>query len=451
LGWRNTPWLVSEWHAGLRMIRRGDWPALLTGFMATLSGVGLSRFAYTALLPQVVQAGWFTGEQAAYIGAANLLGYLLGALMAAPLADRWSGARLLQLSWLAVAISFAAECVPQPMAVFFGWRCLAGVAGGVLMVLGPSMAMAATPVARRAVLGPMMFSGIGVGALVSATLVPLLATHSLTAVWLCLALVCLATAWVGGSALLRLHAQPVAVPAVVVAAPAASGDTPAALGGMPAASASPAAQAPSPSLVPALPAVSVSASVWTAAVIALLVAYMTDGFGFVPHTVFWADYLARELGLGTTYASTQWGFFGLGAIVGPVTLGLCAARWGWWRVGVAAFALKALAIGLPLLTTAAPAHALSGLLVGALSPGMSAVVSGYLMQLIGPEQHKRMWGLATAGFSLTQAISGGLMAWLYAQLGSYRSLFVLGCASLLLGCVLVVAMRGMLARSQRLG
>ena len=402
------------------MIRRDDWPALLTGFMATLCGVGLSRFAYTALLPQVVHAGWFTGEQAAYIGAANLLGYLLGALMAAPLADRWSGKRLMQLSWLAVAISFAAECVAQPMAVFFFWRCVAGVAGGVLMVLGPSMAMAATPVARRAILGPMMFSGIGFGALLSATLVPMLATHSLTAVWLCLALVCLATAWVGSAAMGRLRPPAASVPTSSTSAGA---------------SAAPAASLPV-----------TQASVWSAAVIALLAAYMTDGFGFVPHTVFWADYLARELGLGTTYASTQWGFFGVGAIVGPVTLGVCASRWGWWRVGVAAFALKALAIGLPLLSAAAPAHALSGLLVGALSPGMSAVVSGYLMQLVGPDQHKRMWGLATAGFSLTQAVSGGLMAWLYAQLGSYRPLFVLGCASLMLGCALILAMRGLLAR-----
>ena len=402
------------------MIRRDDWPALLTGFMATLCGVGLSRFAYTALLPQVVHAGWFSGEQAAYIGAANLLGYLLGALMAAPLADRWSGKRLMQLSWLAVAISFAAECVAQPMAVFFFWRCVAGVAGGVLMVLGPSMAMAATPVARRAILGPMMFSGIGFGALLSATLVPMLATHSLTAVWLCLALVCLATAWVGSAAMGRLQPPAASVPTSSTSAGA---------------SAAPAASLPV-----------TQASVWSAAVIALLAAYMTDGFGFVPHTVFWADYLARELGLGTTYASTQWGFFGVGAIVGPVTLGVCASRWGWWRVGVAAFALKALAIGLPLLSAAAPAHALSGLLVGALSPGMSAVVSGYLMQLVGPDQHKRMWGLATAGFSLTQAVSGGLMAWLYAQLGSYRPLFVLGCASLMLGCALILAMRGLLAR-----
>src|SRR5256885_14985399 len=71
-----------------RSIQRNETSLLLTGFMATLSGVGLARFAYTALMSQMVHAGWFSGEAVAYLGAANLLGYLIGALAAAPLAAR---------------------------------------------------------------------------------------------------------------------------------------------------------------------------------------------------------------------------------------------------------------------------------------------------------------------------------------------------------------------------
>ena len=55
--------------------------------MTTLSGIGLARFAYTALMPQMVDARWFNPEQVAYLGAPNLLGYLFGALAAAPLAE----------------------------------------------------------------------------------------------------------------------------------------------------------------------------------------------------------------------------------------------------------------------------------------------------------------------------------------------------------------------------
>lgn len=385
------------------MIQRSELPLFFTGFLATLSGVGLARFAYTALMPQMVLAGWFTGEQVAYLGAANLLGYLIGALAAAPLADRLGAVRVLVLCWAAVALSFIGCSFAQPMPVFFVWRLISGMAGATLMVLGPSIAMAATPLARRAALGPLMFCGIGVGALLSATLVPSLALQSLGAVWWGLALVCVAALW-GGWRCARL-----------LPAPAPIAVTPQAL----------ASALPAPAL-------------WTLPVVLVLLAYVTDGFGFVPHTVFWVDYLARELHLGASYASTQWAIFGLGAVAGPLCASLCATRWGWWRTTAGAYALKAAAIGLPLVWADFAGHAVSGFVVGALSPGMAAITSGYVMQLLGPAQHKKMWGYATAAFALLQATAGYFMAYLYASTGSYHSLFIWGCAALSLGMVLIV-------------
>lgn len=385
------------------MIRRSELPLFLTGFLATLSGVGLARFAYTALMPQMVLAGWFSGEQVAYLGAANLLGYLIGALAAAPLAERLGAVRVLVLCWLAVALSFAGCSFAQPMPVFFFWRLLSGVVGAALMVLGPSVAMSATPLERRAALGPLMFSGIGVGALLSATLVPSLARQSLSAIWWGLTAVCmLALVW-GWHSARRL---PAAVPVSV--APGTASAT-----------------------------ASLPGALWSLPVVLVFAAYITDGFGFVPHTVFWVDYLARELNHGPAYASTQWAFFGLGAVAGPLCAALCATRWGWWRTTTGAYALKAVAIALPLFTVGFASHAVSGFIVGALSPGMAAITSGYLMQLIGPAQHKRMWGYATAGFALLQATAGYLMASIYASTGSYRSLFIWGCSALALGTLFV--------------
>lgn len=388
------------------MIQRSELSLFFTGFLATLSGVGLARFAYTALMPQMVLAGWFTGEQVAYLGAANLLGYLIGALAAAPLADRLGAVRVLVLCWAAVALSFMGCSFAQPMPVFFVWRLISGMAGATLMVLGPSIAMAATPLARRAALGPLMFCGIGVGALLSATLVPSLALQSLGAVWWGLALVCVAALW-GGWRCARL----LPAPAPIAVTPQA--------------------------LAPALPA----PAIWTLPVVLVLLAYVTDGFGFVPHTVFWVDYLARELHLGASYASTQWAIFGLGAVAGPLCASLCATRWGWWRTTAGAYALKAAAIGLPLVWADFAGHAVSGFVVGALSPGMAAITSGYVMQLLGPAQHKKMWGYATAAFALLQATAGYFMAYLYASTGSYHSLFIWGCAALSLGMLLIVFSR----------
>ena len=376
--------------------------------MATLAGVGLARFGYTALMPQMVQAGWFSGQQVAYLGAANLLGYLVGALAAARLAERLGMMRTLAWSWAATALSFAACARPglmgpgTDMAWFSFWRCISGVTGALLMVLGPSMAMAAAPVQRRAVLGPLMFCGIGFGALLSATLVPSLAQISLTAVWCAMAL-CSALAWWIGLMQARRFGSPAAT-----VVPTAS-------------------QAPG--------------AVWSAAVVLVMLAYMCDAFGFVPHTVFWVDYLAREQQLGTAYASTQWAFFGVGAIAGPLAAAFCATRFGWWGTTTGAYAIKTLAIAMPLFWASFAGHATSSFLVGALSPGMAAITSGYLMQLIGPQQHKRMWGYATAAFALMQATSGYFMAWMYAGLGAYRPLFAIAGSALLLGTLMIATSR----------
>src|SRR5436309_1558632 len=53
------------------------WP----GLCAVLVGVGLGRFAYTPTLPSLVSHGWLAPNEAAYVGAANLAGYLAGALV----------------------------------------------------------------------------------------------------------------------------------------------------------------------------------------------------------------------------------------------------------------------------------------------------------------------------------------------------------------------------------
>lgn len=388
--------------------------------MATLCGVGLSRMAFTALMPALVQAHWFSPDQAAYLGAATLLGYLVGALGAHGLTERWSVPRVLLGSFMAVTLSFALSAVPQPFALFFAWRCLAGMAAAVLMVIGPSAAMAALPVARRAALGPVLFAGVGMGALLSATLVPALVRLDLFWTWVALALVSALCGWWGWRSSQRI--------------PAAAAQL----------AQQPAVAAPLPNAEPG--------KAWLLPVLWLLAAYACDAAGFVPHTVFWVDYLARERQLGTAFGALQWGLFGLGALLGPIATAACAARWDWHRAVVGGMALKTLAVCIPVLLPWALLHApapglqligygLSSFIVGALSPGMAALTSGRLLQLVGPLAHKRIWGYATAVFALAQALSGTGMAWLYAQSHLYQPLFALAAGVLALGTLLAWASR----------
>ncbi|MBS7781335.1 YbfB/YjiJ family MFS transporter [Acidovorax sp. CCYZU-2555] len=402
------------------MIHRHELPLLLTGLLSTLCGVGLSRMAFTALMPALVQAHWFSADQAAYLGAATLLGYLVGALGAHWLTERWSVPRVLLGSFIAVTLSFALSALPQPFVTFFAWRCLAGIAAAVLMVVGPSAAMAALPPARRAVLGPVLFAGVGVGALLSATLIPALVRLDLPWTWAALALVSALCGFWGWRASRQIPAAAAQLVRLQPAAPAAPLTPP------------------------------TTGRLWLLPVLWLMAAYACDAAGFVPHTVFWVDYLARERELGTAFGALQWGLFGLGALLGPIATAACAARWDWHRAVVGGMALKTAAVCIPvalpwlLLSGPAPllqlvAYGVSSFIVGALSPGIAALTSGRLLQLVGPLAHKRVWGYATAVFATAQALSGTGMAWLYAQSHIYQPLFALAAGLLALGTLLAWA------------
>src|SRR6201996_5853155 len=100
------------------------WRATLSAACASLIGIGLARFAYTPLLPAIIGAHWFHPSAAAYLGAANLAGYLAGALLGRPMAARIARPALLRGLMLLATAAFFACSVPLSVSWFFVWRLL---------------------------------------------------------------------------------------------------------------------------------------------------------------------------------------------------------------------------------------------------------------------------------------------------------------------------------------
>src|SRR5258708_15499948 len=124
---------------------RHAWPGLL----ATLTGVGLCRFAYTPLIPFMIAAGVVTEPGAAYLGAANLAGYRTGAALAAPLAARIGLGRAIRACFASSVLALAACIWPGGFWWYVPWRFLAGATGAILMVLAPSFLLAEMPAGER--------------------------------------------------------------------------------------------------------------------------------------------------------------------------------------------------------------------------------------------------------------------------------------------------------------
>lgn len=380
-------------------VEREIWRPALSGLCAVLIGIGLSRFAYTPLIPALIGEGWFDPADAAYLGAANLAGYLVGALSSQGMARRLSAVGTLRAMLVLATAAFFACGWPSGFAWYFVWRFAAGYAGGALMALAAPTALAAVPAARRGLAGGLIFTGVGLGIALSGTLVPLLLLEGLAAAWFglgTLSLVLTAMAW----------------------------------GGWPAA-----ADALAPAAAPARRRDRIA---WP--LMALFVAYGLDAAGIVPHMVFFVDFVARGLGQGIAAGSVYWVVVGIGAAVGAMAAGRMADRWGFTAALRIALGLQAIAACLPALSDAPLVLGLSGLIIGAFVPGIVPLVLGRVHELLpgDPGRQRAAWSRATAAFALGQAAAGYGFSWLF-DLTGYAYLFPLAAFAMLLALIVEIA------------
>ncbi len=367
------------------------WLSAAAGLCASLVGLGLARFAYTPLIPALIAAKWFTPAEAVYLGAANLAGYLAGALIARDLGARVGSVWALRGMMVLAAITCFACAVPISFIWFFGFRFLAGISGGVIMVLAATAILPHTAPSKRGLIGGVIFAGVGLGVAASGTLVPLLLQQGVKQAWYGLGVL---------SAVLTLiswKAWPADVP--------------------------PAHGAAEPQVA--------SHSVRSPLVIALCVEYGLNALALVPHMVFLVDFVARGLGQGIAAGSYYWVLYGIGAVVGPLLSGHLADRAGFAAALRAAFLIEAVAVALPAVTNSPAALIVSSLIVGGFTPGIVPLVIGRIHELIphSAASQRSAWAQATTTFALFQAAGAYGLSWLFAQSGGdYALLFVIGAA-----------------------
>lgn len=393
------------------------WSVALPGFAAFLVGVGLSRFAYTPMLPVMIEGGWLSPPQAAYVGAGNLFGALLGAFFAQAVGARIGVVRTLRAALLISVIGAIACALPWGFWWIGGWRIVLGAATTTLATLAAPLVVAAAPPSLRGSVSGAVFTGVGLGMALTGALVPQLAGYGAAASWLGIALVtaiAAAIAWRGW--------------------PQASASVP-----------------PSNRARPAAQPARLAPGLASASFLLLLAGYAADGLGFVPHSLFWADYVARELGRGVDAGGLQWTLFGVGAAIGPVLCGRLCDAIGFGPALLVGFAIKAGAVLLAVIAPSMLGLTLSSLIVGALTPGLAAILSGVVLERLGADAHAPGWRLLMITFTVASAAGGYLCSALYSMTHSYALLFTLGGATLALGCVLSAAGVVRLPRGESVG
>lgn len=375
------------------------WIRISIGGGATLFiGMGLGRFSYTPLVPALVENGGLSAAEAGYVGAFNLLGYLVGALAALRVGRALGEVRTLKLC-LVLSLACLAASIPDFGFIWLAfWRFLVGVAVGMIMICALAIVTRHAPPDRLGRATGICFTGVGIAILLSGTLIPVLLEISLTA------------AWTGIAALGTI--------AVVTGFWG--------LGGVPA-SPTDQRQNPAPEK-PRRPPLT-----WP--VICLIGGQTMFSLGLVPHTIYWVDYIVRGLEHDIRVGGLHWVLFGLGAVSGTYLWGRLADRLGFRAGLVLVFSALAAGIALPVLAPAMGALVFSSLVVGA-QPGFSAIISGRTHQIVGAEHMPQVWRWMALTSGVLQAIGGYAYVALFDATADYTPVFLLGAAAMAMGAII---------------
>ncbi|WNC93274.1 YbfB/YjiJ family MFS transporter [Paraburkholderia sp. FT54] len=367
--------------------------ATLAGLCGSLVAIGLARFAYTPLIPSLIQAHWFTSSQAVTLGAANFAGYLVGALLGRPLAAALSNRSALRMLMAVVTAAFFACAYPLSVSWFFAWRLLSGISGGAIMVLVATSILPHIPAPRRGFVSGMIFLGLGLGIAASGTLIPKLLHHGLQTTWTGLgvvALVLTALSWFGW-----------------------------------------------PSSNPPAPAVPSGAHHRVRPqglrLRVLYAQYAANALGLVPAMVLLVDYVARGLGRGAAIGADYWVLYGLAAIAGPVICGNVADRIGFGKAYRVGLLLQAAAVAMLAFSGNPLVLAASTVILGIFTPGIVPLVLGRIHELV-PHDHteqRAAWSRATTAFALFQALGGYGYSYLFSHThNDYALIFACGAVAL---------------------
>jgi predicted MFS family arabinose efflux permease len=372
-------------------------PALLVLALGPAVALGLGRFGYGLLLPEMrTDLGW-SYAQAGFVNTANAIGYLIGAFLAAPLLARWDNRRVFLAAMAAVVLSLFATAGVTDFTLLGLVRVITGIAGAVVFVGGGALlaGTGAEVAARRGFHLAAYYSGVGFGLLLAGLVLPVLMARPGSGDW--------PLGWLvlGGLALpLLLAVWHRTRPAGDAAAPAPPG-TAGAEGRIG----------------------------W------MLLGYLFYGTGSIGYMTFITAQLGAE-GQGWSATTIFWAIFALGAACAPFLWERTLERRSSARAFLVITGANALAAALPLVPLGAAALLASAFVFGLSFFTIVAVTTLHVARATRPDRRAQAIGLFSVVFGLGQAAGPILVGAVSDRAGTLDAGLLLGAALIALGAAL---------------
>ncbi|NEO41277.1 MAG: YbfB/YjiJ family MFS transporter [Moorea sp. SIOASIH] len=364
------------------------WQARILGGGAILVGVGISRMAFTPLAALAVSQGLWPTNAPSKIGAFLLVGYAAGAVVAPWLLRKLGASQLLQLGLLFSTTCLILESVYQKnVGVWLLTRSIFGFFGACLMVCGPIVALSVGTSRERHNTQIWTFSGIGLGACLSASMLELRAEliNLLVPIMLfCLLLFLVSILW------FKMRTK---------------------------------LEAKHNFLRFSLP-------------LPLIVAYGLYAIAYIPATVYLSDYVSNELGLPV--GNKLWQLFGLGAILSPWLATTLSKKIGSPITLNITYILQTLAFLVLAFSKQIELLAIGSTITGACVPAVVLLTAAELRRTLKTNYFPSAWSFATLVFACAQSAGAIIFALCFQLIETYQPIFWAGTLLLIPACYLAL-------------
>ncbi len=379
---------------------------LIGGIAALALAMGVGRFAYTPILPSMQQSAGFGSDLAGLLASLNHLGYFLGAFAAGAIPRGRARTLALRGCLLASLITTAAMALAETMVPWGLFRFVSGLASAGIFVLAAGTILDALTRQGRPQLSGVLFSGVGLGIVLSGLAVLLLDPL---------------VGWRGDWLGLALASAALALPAWLWL-----GDR------EPAQQAAAAAPAPAALAYP---------------LIFLILAYFCEGAGYIVSGTFLGAIVQALPGMAA-YGELAWVVVGLAAAPSCLLWAWIAQRAGFVAALIAAHLVQAAGIVLPLLSADHFAVLGAALLFGGTFMGITTLAVSFGGQ-IAPANRGRVVGYVTAAFGLGQIIGPVVAGAMAERSGNFEGALIAAAVTVTVGAALLAVGQAATARLSR--
>ncbi len=375
--------------------RNSNTAILLAGILSIVVGIGVARFAFTSLLPFMLE-DILSLTYAGVLASFNFVGYLTGALFSIFIKDINTKVKYFRVGMILSILTTLILATTTNETLWLISRVIAGFGSAMVLIVGSSIVMVKLNFEDKTKAMGIHFSGIGFSIVVSELISQyILKNGTWSDAWLTLSLF----AFVISFYVIYILSFDKVVKKDAVKH-------------------------------------TLSKSIFSSYVILLILAYFTEGVGFVVQGTFLPDIINSLEGL-EGYGNLGWLIVGLAGIPSSILWMRLAHRYGSVNIIIIAMALQIIGILIPAFSTNIILNLLSGAIYGSTFIGLVALFMHLGGKLAAPNPVVLM-GSMTAAYGIGQVAAPLYSVALIDYFGNYNTTLYLTASIVFLGILFLL-------------